>query len=53
MAIMKASLANGTGILFINMGTKIPPPVHMKIMLMNLYAVDVPLADAYTLFPEL
>jgi len=31
-----ASFANGTGILFKKIGTRIPPPVHAKSMEMSL-----------------
>ena len=48
-----ASLAIGTGIELMNRGTKIPPPVHARIMEMSLYENAAPFgAAANTLLPS-
>ena len=48
-----ASLAIGTGIELMNRGTKIPPPVHARIMEMSLYENAAPFgAAANTLLPK-
>merc|ERR1712232_715092 len=40
IAIMYASCAIGTGMELIKMGTKMPPPVHRKIIEINLKESD-------------
>ena len=51
IAIGYASLARGTGILFIKIGVRIPPPVHVKIIEINLYDVTFSVIVEKTLLP--
>jgi hypothetical protein len=52
MAIGYASFAMGTGMELIKRGTRIPPPVHARIMETNLYETETFGLAANTLLPD-
>lgn len=54
IAIGYASFAKGTGIALMNSGTRIPPPVHARIIETSLYENAAPFgAAANTLLPNI